>query len=167
MLVLLSDTHGEADARLTEAVHETVTSASLVAHAGDFTTASVLDAFETQARELVAVSGNSDTQAVTERLPAVRTFEFGGRTFVLTHGHRHDGTALSLLARQEGADVVVVGHTHVAGVDRIGDVAVVNPGSHADPRGGQATVAVLTRVEDGLQLRFVTGGGMTRERVLL
>lgn len=167
MLVLLSDTHGQADHRLTDVLCDLVGSASLVVHAGDFTTLDVLDSFEQLADEFVAVAGNSDSHAVQQRLPETQTVTFAGKRIVVTHGHRRDGTGLSLLARQQEADVVVVGHTHRAGIERVGEVAVVNPGSYADPRGGEATVAVLSREADDLQLRFQTRQGMTREMVVL
>ena len=167
MLVLLSDTHCQDGFRLTDTFRDLVTSASLVVHAGDFTTADVLDSFEQQADEFVAVAGNSDSHGVHQRLPETQTVTFAGKRIVVTHGHRRDETGLSLLARQEEADILVVGHTHRAGVERLGTVAVVNPGSHADPRGGQATVAVLSREGDDLQLRFRTRSGMTRESVVL
>ena len=167
MLVLLSDTHATDDLPLTDHLQQRLSSASLVAHAGDFTTAAVLEEFETHTAELVAVAGNSDSPAVCAQLPESRAFEYEGKTIALTHGHRHDRTALSLLARQEGAGVVVVGHTHRVGVDHIGDVAVVNPGSHADPRGGQPTVAVV-RVEGcDVRVQFETVRGKTRDGVVL
>lgn len=167
MLVILSDTHAQERPPLTGALSETLESASLVAHAGDFTTSAVLSEFERLADRFVAVAGNSDSPAITEQLPEERTFAFGGRRFLLTHGHRHDRTSLSLLARQEEADVVVVGHTHRGGVDHVGDIPVVNPGSHADPRGGEATFAVVTRTGGKLRVGFRTVEGQTRKRELL
>ena len=167
MLLVLSDTHGEDDPRLTEFVAEQLAAATLVAHAGDFTTATVLDAFEARAAELVAVAGNSDSSAVSERLSETRTFEYAGRRFLLTHGHSYTRTSLSLLARQEAADVVVVGHTHRAGIDHVGETLVVNPGSHADPRGGARTLLEITSVGDDIQVRVQTAGGQTHETVVL
>lgn len=167
MLVILSDTHGEDTLHLEPALSEAVSAASLVAHAGDFTTEAVLDDFERVAEETVAVAGNSDSPAVTGRLPEWQTFTFGGRRFLLAHGHRHDRTSLSLLARQEGADVVVVGHTHRAGIDHVGETVVLNPGSHADPRGGAATFVVVTQIGDDLRVRIRTVEGQTRKRAVL
>jgi len=46
MLIALSDTHGENDPELTPHLREQVAEADLVLHAGDFTTAAVLDTFE-------------------------------------------------------------------------------------------------------------------------
>ncbi|SDJ97777.1 hypothetical protein SAMN05216226_11377 [Halovenus aranensis] len=167
MLVVLSDTHSQGEMRLTETVADAIDSATVVVHAGDFTTAETLRNFERRAEKLVAVSGNSDSRTVTERLPTTRTFGFGGRQFVVTHGHRHDRTSLSLLARQEGADVAIVGHTHRAEIDHVGETVVVNGGSHADPRGGEPTFAVIEQTGANLRVTIQTAEGHTRERELL
>lgn len=165
MFVFLSDTHSTEPPELAGSLGDAIDDASLVAHAGDFTTGETLDAIESRSERLVAVAGNSDSPAVTERLPAQQVFEqFGGR-FLLVHGHRHDRTSLSLLARQENADVVVVGHTHSAGLDHVGETLVVNPGSHADPRGGQPTYGVGRQVGDGFELQIRTVAGRKRDAV--
>jgi hypothetical protein len=61
-------------------------------------------------------------------------------------------------------DPSLAGHLRatVAGVEQFGDLSVLNPGSHADPRGGQPACARLERVDD------VVGGGLwtpTGERI--
>lgn len=164
MLVALSDTHGDASPGLTDHLRGTVDSASLVLHAGDFTTAAVLDAFESLS-ELVAVAGNSDTASVRARLPETQVVERFDRRFLVVHGHRHDSTALSLLGRQENADVGIVGHTHSPGVDHVGGMTVVNPGSHADPRGSRPTYAAFEQAADQLELQLRTVGGRVVDAV--
>jgi putative phosphoesterase len=158
MLVALADTHGTTGPRLTAHLAETVDCAELVVHAGDLTTPAVLDRLESRC-ELRAVHGNSDSTAVTSRLPETRTVEWADHRFVLAHGHRREWTGLSLLARQERADVVVVGHTHELWVGARGGVGAVNPGSHADPRGGVASYVVFERTEGGVVGRGRTVNG--------
>lgn len=164
MLVALSDTHARTDPRLTDHLQEVIERATLVVHAGDFTTEAVLDAFEDRTK-LRAVHGNSDDQAVCERLPETRTVEWGRERLVVAHGHRHDWTGLSLLARQETADIVVVGHTHRPSVEKRAGLAIVSPGSHADPRGRHATYAQFERTGDGVVCRCRTVDGTTLETV--
>ncbi|WP_226011409.1 metallophosphoesterase [Halomicrobium salinisoli] len=134
MLVIVSDTHGTDDPRLEGRTREAVDRAERVVHAGDFTTAAVYGAFDDRAARLTAVYGNNDSSELVERLPDVAAFEWRGRRFVVAHGHEHTETALSMLARQEDADVVVVGHSHRPAITEFGDALLVNPGSHADPR---------------------------------
>jgi hypothetical protein len=172
VLVALADTHATGDPPLTDHLRATLRDAEAVVHAGDFTAAATLAAFRDLADDhgfaFAAVHGNSDSAAVRADLPAVRTVEALGERFLLVHGHEHDRTRLSVLARQEGAGLAVVGHTHQPGVTRLGGsgvaqgnrsgegsengggeqqggLTVVNPGSHADPRGGQPAYARVHR----------------------
>jgi len=134
MLTIVSDTHGTDDHRLTGRTLDAVRDADLVIHAGDFTTEAVYDAIEAEAAELVAVRGNNEEPALRARLPSVATVEWHGFRFVVVHGHEHTPTSLGLLARQESADVVVVGHSHRPELLDSSEWLLVNPGSYADPR---------------------------------
>jgi putative phosphoesterase len=213
VITVLSDTHGTDDHRLEGRTLAAVRTADLVLHAGDFTTAAVLDAFvaetgsereRTNGREtepadsagvgdgmedgdgvgngegrgrrererrrhrddekrFVAVAGNNDDAAVRERLDETGVVEGGGVRFLVVHGHRHDATALSLLGRQEDADVVVAGHSHRPEWDPSGAVAVLHPGSHADPRWHRPAHAELEPTTEGLSGRLVTPGGEVLE----
>ncbi|MBO4247664.1 metallophosphoesterase [Halomicrobium sp. IBSBa] len=134
MLAIISDTHGTDDHRLGGRTLTAVREADTVIHAGDFTTEAVYDAITAQATELVAVAGNNEEPALRDRLPSTATVEWHGLRFVVVHGHEHSATALSLLARQEAADVVVVGHSHRPELSDTSEWLLVNPGSYADPR---------------------------------
>jgi len=92
VLIALADTHGREEPRLTDHLRGQVATAGCVLHAGDFTTAAVLDAF-------------------------------GGLA------------------------------------ERLGDVAVVNPGSHADPRGSRPAYATFEPVAGELRGRLHTPEG--------
>jgi len=166
MLLALADTHGTTTPRLSDGLRERIESAERVVHAGDFTTPAVLDAF-TSAGTLDAVSGNSDDTGVRDRLPETRTVDWAGHRLVVAHGHRRDWTSLSLLARQERADAVVVGHTHRPRAERRGELGVINPGSHADPRGGAQSYAILERSERGVVGRCQTVDGQPLDTVRL
>lgn len=159
MLLILSDTHGTDAPTLTQPLKRALADAEIVAHAGDFTQETVLDAFERQATRLVAVAGNSDSQRVRDRVPETQVFEYAGYRLLLVHGHTHTETSLALLARQEGADIVITGHTHRPTIQPLGEQLLVNPGSHADPRGNRAAFGVSYPTVDGLsvELRTVEG----------
>jgi putative phosphoesterase len=166
VIVVVSDTHGTDGHRLEERVLAAVRGAELVIHAGDFTTEAVYEAFEAEAGrdrdgggEFVAVAGNNDDGSVRSRVERTRVVERAGVRFVVVHGHEHDETALGLLGRQEGADVVVVGHSHRARWDPAGAVAVLNPGSHADPRWNRPAYAELEPTAEGLSGRLLTPDG--------
>lgn len=159
MLVALSDTHGRADPKLPAHLRDRIERADRLVHAGDFVTEEIFEEFEQLANRVVAVHGNSDGLRLRERLPETATAEWGGMRFLVVHGHRHDETSLSLLARQEEADVIVAGHTHRPEIDRLGDVTYVNPGSHTQPRGDTAAYAAFERTAGStrVSLRKPTG----------
>jgi putative phosphoesterase len=161
VLVALGDSHRVEDAGLQGRTAEAVAAAETVCHTGDFTTTAVHEALADRAGDATmhAVHGNSDVLALRERLPAVGTVEAVDRRIVLVHGHQHDRTSLSLLARQENADCVVVGHSHRPGIEELGAVTLVNPGSYADPRGAPATHAEVGRTSAGVTATIVTVGG--------
>jgi putative phosphoesterase len=162
VLAVLGDTHGTDGTRLEGRAAAAVDEADRVLHTGDFTTPAVHAAFERRARALVAVHGNNDDPALGERLPAVATVDALGRRFVLAHGHEHDRTGLSMLARQEEADCVIVGHSHRPGIEELGEATLVNPGSHADPRGLPPTHVEIDVVAGTVRLAVLTAADEER-----
>jgi putative phosphoesterase len=162
VLVVCSDTHGTDDPRLSGRTREAVEAAEVVIHAGDFTTPTVLENFRAATNRLYAVHGNADAPSVGDRLPEARVVEYEGVSFAVTHRRRGGETALSLFGRERGADVVVSGHTHRPSV-RPGTPLLLNPGSHADPRGNRPGHAELVPTAEGLDGRIRTPDGTTIE----
>lgn len=168
MHAVISDTHGTDDARLQGRTREAVAAADAVVHAGDFTTATVLDAVADAAGTLHAVHGNADDSAVRSRLPDARTLVVGGVTVAVTHTRRGGRTALSLFGRERGADLVVFGHSHRPTIVADDDgPALLNPGSYADPRGNRAAHAELTPTASGLDARVLTPAGEVLDSVAI
>lgn len=148
MIAVVSDTHATGEYTLGGAVARSVRGAARVVHAGDFTSEAALDTFHRESERLLAVHGNADDPAVTERLPPARSFDVDGVRFAVTHTQRGGEMGLVYFARERGADVVISGHTHRPLVKRVDDVLLLNPGSHERPRGGHRTYAELA-VENG------------------
>lgn len=159
MLAVIGDTHARTDHRLTGRTLAAVREADVVLHVGDFLTTTVYDAIDAEAERLVAVHGNNDESALRERLPAVATVDWEGYRIVAVHGHEHTDTALEMLARQEGADLVAVGHSHRPGIDAVGAVTRVNPGSYAEPRRYEAAHAEIRANREGIRIRLCQPGG--------
>ena len=135
MITVVSDTHGTDGHRLRGRTLEAVREADLVVHAGDFVEVPVLDAFEEIATELVAVYGNVDDETVRRRLPRTRTVEVNGLRLALVHRVAGGETGLAMFGRDREAHLVVSGHSHRPSFVDAGDVGLLNPGSHAQPRG--------------------------------
>ncbi|MCL9813590.1 metallophosphoesterase [Natranaeroarchaeum aerophilus] len=163
MLTICSDTHSHDGHALTGRTLEAVRDADHVIHAGDFTSTSALDAFQQEAQRLDAVHGNADQMAVRDRLPTDRTVEYEGVRFAVTHRKRGGATALALFGRQRDADVVVSGHSHQPSVADADGLTLLNPGSHADPRGNRPSHAELEPAAGGLDGRLCQPDGTVFE----
>lgn len=149
MLALFSDTHSHADHELEGEALEAAREADAVVHAGDFTSTQALEAFQELCPVFYPVHGNADSVAVTDRLPSARTVSHDGLTLAVTH-HRNGGdVGLAMFGRSREADVVVSGHTHRPRVTETGDVLLLNPGSHAQPRGNRPGFAVIESTGEG------------------
>jgi putative phosphoesterase len=163
-IAVLSDTHRESGTGLAGRAADAVADADAVIHAGDFTTAAVLDDVRDRAARLHAVHGNSDTDAVCERLPAARTVPVGGVTVALTHRRRGGATGLRLFGEERGAALVVSGHSHRPSVTGR-DPVLLDPGSHTSPRGGPPTHAELSVTDAGLEGHVRTRDGEIVESI--
>lgn len=150
MLVVLSDTHARDGHELTDHLIDVVRNADHVVHAGDFTTEAVVEDFQDLAPRLDAVHGNADDPAVRGRLPDERVLEYAGVRIAVTHWKDGGETSLSMFGRSVGADLVVFGHTHRPQAVTDADPVLLNPGSHATPRGQRPGYATLVASEDGL-----------------
>jgi putative phosphoesterase len=161
VLTVVSDTHGTEDDRLRGRTLEAVRAADRVVHAGDFYREPVLDAFLAENESLYGVFGNNDDDAIQERLPRERVVAYEGVTVAVRHRSRSGATGLVMFGRQHEADLVVFGHSHRPGFDDSGDVPLLNPGSHAQPRGNRPAHAELEPDPDGSGLvgRLVTPDG--------
>lgn len=92
------------------------------------------------------MAGNCD-YAPLEPPAAVR--ELGGVRFFITHGHAH-GVKMGLMrlcyaAQEAGAQIALYGHTHLASVQEIGGLMLVNPGACG---GGDPSYGIV-EISDG------------------
>jgi putative phosphoesterase len=142
---VISDTHIPTRARsVPPEVLKIFENASYIIHAGDFVQLSVVEELESTA-PVVGVQGNMDSAAVREKYPRVNTLE----VFAWKIGVVHDGIpvlrggTLKELAKREGFDVLVFGHSHRGSVKEDDGVLYVNPGSPTQPLFSKASVGVL------------------------
>jgi hypothetical protein len=117
--------------------------AEVIIHAGDFVAPFAVKRFLALDVPLIAVFGNCDGEhkAIFDLLPDIvsgaRRETVGGRSFIVVH-------ALEWLSPAErgGADVIVCGHTHNAGISNDGPL-VINPGECGGWVTGRRSAAML------------------------
>jgi len=135
-LGVVSDTHGS----LAESAAAVLAGVDRIVHAGDVGGQRVLDELELIA-PVTAVRGNMDTGELEWRLLDTAILQLEDVRVLITH------KASSVISGgiPEGVSVVVSGHTHIPGIERVGEVLFVNPGSAGgkNRNGRGATAAVI------------------------
>ncbi|GAB3017857.1 metallophosphoesterase [Natronobiforma cellulositropha] len=163
MIAVFSDTHSASGHELEGEALAAAREAEVVIHAGDFNSQAALAAWKEVCPRLVAVYGNTDPTGVREALAEYRLLEHDGVRFAVVHRRQGGETGLALFGRAHGADVVVSGHTHRPAVVETDDVLLLNPGSHAQPRGNRPGFATLERTETGIDGRLSEPDGTVIE----
>jgi len=152
-IACVADTHSTPHARTAELLRALAPDA--IIHAGDIGDLAVLRDLETIA-PVYAVRGNIDTRV---GLPDVLVLEIGELRVLVTHiavaGPRLRADAAKL-AREERAQLVVCGHSHVPFVGLERGITVFNPGSIGPRRFTLPIVfGMIERTGKGLRLGHV------------
>lgn len=125
---VFSDTHGSV-ALAIEAI--TRWKPDIIIHLGDY----VRDAAVIKERfpeiPMVSVRGNCDIGV--KDTPLENLMWIGGTKVLMCHGHEYDVkwalTSLYYAAAEQGAQLALFGHTHIAVNDDFGGIRLVNPGT--------------------------------------
>jgi len=147
---LISDTHDNIYA-IKKAVEKfNQEKVELVLHAGDYIAPFTAEHFKSLDAPLIGVFGNNcaETEVLKEvysRIGAeIRGYftevEASNLKIALFHGHRRQDVEK---AETGGYDVVVVGHTHRARIEKRNGVLYVNPGEACGYLTGERTIALL------------------------
>jgi uncharacterized protein len=156
LVAVLADTHLARGRRLPAECVELAARAHLVLHAGDFTTAAVLDELRAVA-PVEAVHGNNDEPALQASLPERLVVEAGGVRIGMVHdaGPRQR-RGRRLAAAFPGCHAVVYGHSHLPEVTLCDGVWILNPGSPTQRRRAPRRSLLTIEVGDGtLEPRLV------------
>ena len=115
-------------------------------------------------------------------LPTRLDLEYGGKRICMVHAspfepfneYLFSGSSVLRQCRDLDADILLLGHTHVAMAERHGDTLVVNPGSlgeSRDPASPELSFAILDTETEQVELRRFPNpmfgpSGPTRSHVL-
>jgi len=132
---LISDTHVPIRARcIPKKVFKVFENVDFIVHAGDLVELAVIDELE-QLAPVLAVHGNMDGPEVSGALPKLNSL----KVLDWKIGVMHDPNTLfgmgkvREIAKQNGFDVFVFGHTHNSSIKWEGKKLYVNPGSPTNP----------------------------------
>lgn len=157
-IALLADTHMPKGARrLPQRCAELIAGAEALVHAGDLTSAAVLDDLKALCPVVHAVHGNVDEAVLRRSLPATLELTVGDRVLRVLHdAGPASGRLQRLRERFPGADAVLFGHSHVPLHEEDGDFQIFNPGSPTERRRAPRRSMGLLYVEKaGLRFEHV------------
>ncbi|MCX5705082.1 MAG: metallophosphoesterase family protein [Candidatus Omnitrophica bacterium] len=133
---VISDTHIPAKAKeIPKEVLEAFKKVDMVIHAGDLVDLSVLDQLKEVCPNVLAVYGNMDPEAVSEKLPQRIVLNAGNFKIGVTHGSGSPDSLMRVLSeifKHDKVDVIIFGHSHEAFNEKIKGVLFFNPGSATD-----------------------------------
>jgi putative phosphoesterase len=157
---LISDTHVPARAPLIpKMVFKIFENVDFIVHAGDLVQLDVIDELE-QLAPVLAVHGNMDGPDVSGALPKLNTLKIYGWKI----GVMHDPNTLfgrgkmREIAKQNGFNAFVYGHTHNASIKWEGQLLYVNPGSPTNPMASfinKPSVGLLKVTKDAITPEIV------------
>ena len=116
----------------------------------DYAPKRVIELLSAMKDEILCVRGNCDTEVDQMVLPFpiladYALLEVNGSTVFITHGHKHNLTALPPL---KAGDILLHGHTHVPACIKQDGITYLNPGSVSIPKDGSAHGYMM--LEDGV-----------------
>lgn len=145
---LISDTHvPDRAARVPLGVFRVFRDVDYIVHAGDLVRLSVLDELE-QLAPVLAVCGNMDGPEIRGKLPRLNSLKVLDWTIGVTHnpGRMFGSGRMRQIAKMNGFNVLVYGHTHSSHSKWDGEILFINPGSPTNPSPpflAKPTVALL------------------------
>lgn len=146
---VISDSHGNKQA-LEKALNH-MGKADVIFHLGDYVKDSEYIK-EFHSGPIYCVKGNCDffidVKAPNERLELLKD-----KKVFAVHGHRYgvkDGIKdLYSKGLKIGADVILFGHTHCAGIVRVDEMIILNPGSVSRPRDAKPPTYGIIEIQRG------------------
>ena len=147
---LISDTHGQLPADVLKVFN----GVSHILHAGDIGDIAIITELETIA-PVSAIYGNIDTWPIVTTYPMMLVTQINSYIFCLVHDMVSTKSfRFELFKKNISPDIVVHGHTHIAGHEYYQNILFINPGSASRPKlSKKGSVVILTLTEDKLQCK--------------
>lgn len=147
-ILVISDSHRKLN-NVYKVIDNLQKSINIIIHCGD----NVDDAKKIKAKydiPLEMVKGNCDFDpfSVGEVF-----LEIEGKKILVTHGHNYNVkyglTNLYYKGLERGADIILFGHSHCAGISETNGIYMINPGSISEPRDGGNPSYALVSISNG------------------
>ncbi|GAA6427192.1 metallophosphoesterase family protein [Dielma fastidiosa] len=148
-ILVMSDSHGKNKV-MDKVIEAHQNHVDLMLHCGDIETP------EDIYPQLITVRGNNDYYY---DYPEAKIIKAEQHRILLIHGNQsYYGNRLQFLAKkalENTCDIVCYGHTHVASLDEVSGITLLNPGSLWHSRDGRnPSYAILTLGDERIHVEF-------------
>jgi putative phosphoesterase len=146
MIGIISDTHDNLPAVADAIEYLNSLDLELIIHAGDYIAPFTAIELKKLNAKMVGVFGNNDGEkdGLRKHMPELvdlLEFEHKGKKFAVYHGTLEP--VVDSLVKSKKYDIVIRGHTHVAEVEVIDGVLLINPGEICGYQMRRRTVCLL------------------------
>lgn len=148
---VISDSHGVN--RYIDLAMEHLKDVELVIHAGDnYKDAKYIE--EKYNIKVVVVSGNCDVENTGDHIELICD-----RKIFITHGHKYGVKAnidgVFYAGKENNADIVIFGHSHIPFYAVEEGMVLLNPGSVSLPRGNSEKSCCILTIEENIKVDFI------------
>ncbi len=149
-LLVISDSHRKSG--IVDRILRRETTAKEVFFLGDITDDIEDLKYEYADKNFHIVAGNCDYFSLYKSFDTVN---IGDNKILFSHGHTFgvksgNTGALKKFAKENGCNIALYGHTHIANIEYDAGLYVVNPGSCACSREGAESYAVIDILNNGI-----------------
>lgn len=128
-------------------------------HCGDIQTIEFYEDLLRIGIPVFAVLGNNFDFMLDRKVPKRRIIFFENVSIGIVHGNGAYSGAIDNARKEfigEGLNLVCYGHSHIANIENIGDIAFFNPGSLTQSRNGKNTYGVIEINNGNIKLKLET-----------
>jgi hypothetical protein len=153
-IFVVSDTHGRINEFIKKV--EYLEKPDMIIHLGDY----IEDGIEIEKRlniNTIKIRGNCDFY--TEKKNEETILNIGDKRIFLTHGHKYNVKMgilnLYYAGKEENADLILYGHTHIPSIEKKDGMIFLNPGSPSMPRGRHKRTFAIVEIGDKIKADII------------
>lgn len=145
--MVISDIHGDInnlnkvlDIYLSENCSKLLILGDLFNYGIDYYRNDIIRRLNLMKESIIAVSGNCDnnTNDILFNMPYTYDISINNKQIMLTHGHLYNKDYLS----KTSVDIIYIGHSHIANIEKINNKLFINPGSISKARRGENSFVI-------------------------
>ena len=156
---VIADTHIPDRAKvIPDKIMEDFKSVDMIIHVGDLVDLKVIKQLKSICPNVKAVYGNMDPYEVRKELPEKEIINIGKYKIGVMHGNGPPSKLVELLTavfKDDGANIIIFGHSHSGFNEKKGGILFFNPGSATDKINSAYNSYGIIEINDEIEARII------------